>query len=164
MPTFLAELKPSSCVGLTAIPETKVLLLSRLYSLECTTSLSRRLPFTNKRPVVVAVFSDKWYRIWYHRWRAWEQPVIVGKKDRLYDKVSNAPATTRFEDVVALARLAGFEEKRSRNKKSGSHTVIMQHPLHPELLINLQPDHGMGKRYQVRQLIGLIDEHDLLGA
>jgi|WetSurMetagenome_2_1015567.scaffolds.fasta_scaffold15238_4 hypothetical protein len=87
-----------------------------------------------------------------------------GKKDRLYEKVSNAPAYTRFEDVVALARPAGFEEKRSRNKKSGSHTVIMQHVVFPELLINLQPEHGMAKRYQVRQLIDLIDDYDLLGA
>jgi hypothetical protein len=93
-----------------------------------------------------------------------ERPVVVGKKDRLYEKVSNAPANTRFEDVVALARLTGFEEKRSRNKKSGSHAVIMQHVLFPELLINLRPEHGMAKRYQVRQVIDLIDDYDLPGA
>ena len=68
------------------------------------------------------------------------------------------PLNISFDDVVRLALLAGFEEVRT----SGSHHIF-RHRRYDHLLLNLQERAGEAKPYQVRQLVGLIAEYDLLG-
>jgi hypothetical protein len=58
---------------------------------------------------------------------------------------------------MALAIEVGFMPKRNR----GSHK-IMNHRDRPELFLNFQEYKGKAKPYQVRHLLALIDEHDLL--
>jgi HicA toxin of bacterial toxin-antitoxin, len=61
----------------------------------------------------------------------------------------------RFNDVVGLATAFGFRESRVR----GSHHIFI-HPQVPELL-NLQSVRGQAKPYQVRQLLRLVERHNL---
>jgi HicA toxin of bacterial toxin-antitoxin, len=65
--------------------------------------------------------------------------------------VSNVP----FTDLVNLVEALGFQEVGGR----GSHRVFA-HPAILEL-INLQEDRGQAKRYQVRQVAGLIQRYAL---
>jgi hypothetical protein len=60
-----------------------------------------------------------------------------------------------FDDLVRLAFAFGFLHKRTR----GSH-MILSHPDLPGLL-NLQPDRGKAKPYQVRQLMALVERYNL---
>jgi predicted RNA binding protein YcfA (HicA-like mRNA interferase family) len=61
----------------------------------------------------------------------------------------------RFDDIAALARALGFELARV----SGSHHIFV----HPDVPVplNIQEIGGKAKPYQVRQLLRLIEEHDL---
>ena len=61
----------------------------------------------------------------------------------------------RFNDVADLAPAFGFRESRVR----GSHHIFI-HPQVPELL-NLQSVRGQAKPYQVRQLLRLVERHNL---
>jgi hypothetical protein len=61
----------------------------------------------------------------------------------------------RFNDVADLATAFGFRESRVR----GSHHIFI-HPQVPELL-NLQSVRGQAKPYQVRQLLRLVERHNL---
>jgi predicted RNA binding protein YcfA (HicA-like mRNA interferase family) len=61
----------------------------------------------------------------------------------------------RFNDVAGLATAFGFRESRVR----GSHHIFT-HSQVPELL-NLQRVGGKAKPYQVRQLLRLVERHNL---
>ncbi len=60
-----------------------------------------------------------------------------------------------FSDIVNLAEGFGFRLDRV----SGSHHLFI-HPDVPEVL-NLQPESGQAKPYQIRQFLRLVEEHDL---
>jgi len=60
-----------------------------------------------------------------------------------------------FDDLVRLVLALGFREVGGR----GSHRVFA-HPGVAEL-INLQVERGQAKRYQVRQVAGLVRRYDL---
>ena len=66
-----------------------------------------------------------------------------------------APHNVRFRDMVSLAEALGFRVERIE----GSHHILT-HPHIPELL-NLQEVKGQAKPYQVRQLLQLIERHNL---
>ena len=76
--------------------------------------------------------------------------------EKLYLKVSSAPANTRFEDLVRLAEAAGFVLERV----AGSHHFFC-HPNHPRVVLNLQTASGQAKAYQVRQVLDQIDRLQL---
>ncbi|MFA5028175.1 MAG: type II toxin-antitoxin system HicA family toxin [Candidatus Methylomirabilota bacterium] len=66
-----------------------------------------------------------------------------------------APHNVRFRDLLGLAGVLGFRIERIE----GSHHILA-HPDIPELL-NLQEVQGEVKPYQVRQLLRLIERHNL---
>ena len=61
----------------------------------------------------------------------------------------------RFADAFALAEAFGFRLSRVQ----GSHHILT-HPTIPELL-NLQDVRGQANPYQVRQLLQLVERHNL---
>ncbi len=61
----------------------------------------------------------------------------------------------RFDDLLRVAEAFGFVLRRV----SGSHHILL-HPAVPDGL-NLQPDGGKAKLYQVRQLVALVQKHHL---
>jgi predicted RNA binding protein YcfA (HicA-like mRNA interferase family) len=61
-----------------------------------------------------------------------------------------------FSDIVDLVEGFGFRLDRVR----GSHHIFV-HPGVPEVL-NLQPEGGQVKPYQIRQFLRLVEEHQLL--
>ena len=78
------------------------------------------------------------------------------KRRRLLQRLARGNLrNVRFEDLVDLAEGFGFRLARV----SGSHHIFV-HPDVPELL-NLQPEGGQAKAYQIRQLLRLIEEHEL---
>lgn len=74
---------------------------------------------------------------------------------RLLKRILMAPHNVRFRDLLGLAEALGFRVERI----DGSHHILT-HPDTPELL-NLQEVKGEVKPYQVRQLLHLIERHNL---
>lgn len=77
------------------------------------------------------------------------------KKNKLFEKIKNAPENVRFEDICTLAEMAGFVFKKTR----GSHRTY-RHAGVIELL-NFQDDNDKAKPYQVRQLLKIIEAYEL---
>ncbi len=74
---------------------------------------------------------------------------------KLLEKALNSPQSLRFSEVLRLARSFGFRLDRT----SGSHHILKRAGI-PEL-VNLQNVGGMAKPYQVRQLLKLVERHNL---
>jgi len=71
-------------------------------------------------------------------------------------RVSQGSRNLSFRDLVALAEAFGFRHVRA----SGSHRIFA-HPDVPAML-NFQPaSDGSSKRYQIRQLVTLIERYGL---
>ncbi len=79
----------------------------------------------------------------------------MGKKEKLLSKAKKSATNYKFNDLVKLAELCGFEVSR----KKGSH-VMMKHKAH-NLFMNFQDENGDAKPYQVKQLLKDIDEYNL---
>jgi len=79
----------------------------------------------------------------------------MGQKEKLLNKARSSAANVRFNDLLKLAELCGFEKKRQK----GSH-VIMKHKNY-DIFMNFQDYHGDAKPYQVRQLLQEIDDYNL---
>jgi predicted RNA binding protein YcfA (HicA-like mRNA interferase family) len=77
------------------------------------------------------------------------------KKKKLLEKLLSGTRNVRFSEVVSVAESFGFRLDRV----SGSHHIFV-HPEIPELL-NLQEVKGKAKPYQIRQLLQLVEKHDL---
>lgn len=78
------------------------------------------------------------------------------KARKVYDKMVAGSRNVRFEDLCRLAEALGFD----RDRISGSHHIY-RHRL--GLMLNLQPDRRHhAKMYQVRQLLALVEEHELV--
>jgi hypothetical protein len=74
---------------------------------------------------------------------------------KVYEKIMAGSRNVRFEDVCRLAEGFGFHLDRT----SGSHHIFRHSR---GLMLNLQPDrNGQAKPYQVRQLLGLVEENGL---
>lgn len=75
---------------------------------------------------------------------------------KLWERVRQGSQNLSFRELVSLAEAFGFGHKRT----SGSHQIFA-HPSIPEML-NFQPARdGSAKRYQIRQLITLIERYGL---
>jgi hypothetical protein len=77
------------------------------------------------------------------------------KKQKLLQKVLSGTKNVRFSEAVALAEAFGF----CLDRVNGSHHIFI-HPVIPELL-NLQNDNGKAKPYQIKQLLQLVEAHNL---
>jgi len=74
---------------------------------------------------------------------------------KLLRKALDNPQGLRFAEALKLARAFGFQLDRI----SGSHHIFKRAGI-PEL-VNLQNVRGMAKPYQVRQLLKLVEMHNL---
>ncbi len=77
------------------------------------------------------------------------------KKQKLLQKLLSGTINVRFTEAVALAEAFGFQLDRI----SGSHHIFI-HKDAPELL-NLQNVKGIAKPYQLKQLLQLVEAHNL---
>ena len=75
--------------------------------------------------------------------------------EKLLRKALASPNNLRFAEARGLAEAFGFRLSRV----NGSHHIFV-HPAVPELL-NLQEVRGQAKPYQVRQLLQLVERHNL---
>jgi predicted RNA binding protein YcfA (HicA-like mRNA interferase family) len=74
---------------------------------------------------------------------------------KLLEKALNSPQSLRFSEVLKLTQAFGFQLDRI----SGSHHILRRAGI-PEL-VNVQNVRGMAKPYQVRQLLKLVERHNL---
>jgi hypothetical protein len=79
----------------------------------------------------------------------------MSKNQKRLNKVLAGSGNVGFADVLKLAEAFGFSLVRT----SGS-LHILAHPRLPELL-NLQKRGSQAKPYQIRQLLALVEEHNL---
>ena len=77
------------------------------------------------------------------------------RKQKLLQKLLSGPKSVRFSEAVACAEAFGFQLDRV----NGSHHILI-HPSIPELL-NLQDFKGKAKPYQIKQMLQLIEIHNL---
>ena len=75
---------------------------------------------------------------------------------KLLKRLEQSQSNVRFDDLVRLALAIGFEHDRT----SGSHRIFI-HSKHREAQLNLQPDKGMAKPYQVRQFLKVVEGYNL---
>jgi len=77
------------------------------------------------------------------------------RKRKLIQKLLSGGRNVRFSEVTACAEVFGFRLDRV----NGSHHIFIHRDI-PELL-NLQNVEGKAKPYQIRQLLKLIEIHNL---
>ena len=77
------------------------------------------------------------------------------KKQKLLQKLLSGTKNIRFSEAVAVAEAFGFQLDRI----SGSHHIFIHEKI-PELL-NLQNAKGKAKPYQIKQMLQLIETHNL---
>jgi predicted RNA binding protein YcfA (HicA-like mRNA interferase family) len=77
------------------------------------------------------------------------------RKRKLLEKILSGSKNIRFAEATALAEAFGFRLDRI----NGSHHIYV-HPGIPEL-INLQNVKGKVKSYQLKQLLNIIEQHNL---
>jgi len=76
-------------------------------------------------------------------------------KRKLLKKLLSGSRNIRFSEAVSIAEAFGFKLDRI----NGSHHIYV-HPEVPEL-VNLQEVKGKAKPYQIRQLLKIIETHNL---
>ncbi len=76
-------------------------------------------------------------------------------KRKLLRKALSGSKNLRFGDMVVLVEAFGFRLDRT----NGSHHILVHDGVRE--LINLQNLRGKAKPYQVRQLLDLVELHDL---
>jgi predicted RNA binding protein YcfA (HicA-like mRNA interferase family) len=77
------------------------------------------------------------------------------KKRKLLQKLLSDSKNIRFREASACAEAFGFRLSRT----NGSHHIYV-HPEIPEL-VNLQNVGGKAKAYQIKQLLQIIERHNL---
>jgi len=78
------------------------------------------------------------------------------KPQKILKKILSGSKNVRFEELMALAVAFGFELKRT----TGSHRILKHSTLPAQL--SLQPaSDGKAKRYQMKQLLDLVEEYNL---
>jgi predicted RNA binding protein YcfA (HicA-like mRNA interferase family) len=77
------------------------------------------------------------------------------EKKKLLKKLLSGSKNIRFSEATAVAETFGFKLDRI----SGSHHIFV----HPDIseLVNLQEVKGKSKPYQVKQLMKIIEKHNL---
>jgi predicted RNA binding protein YcfA (HicA-like mRNA interferase family) len=82
------------------------------------------------------------------------------KKKLLYKNAKGSVKAVKFNDLLKMAELFGFEFVSQK----GSHLVYKRHD-DPFGFMNFQPREGskkMAKPYQVRQLLKFVEDNELL--
>jgi predicted RNA binding protein YcfA (HicA-like mRNA interferase family) len=74
---------------------------------------------------------------------------------KILQKAIASPANLRFRDLVRLVEAFGFRLSRT----SGSHHIFIHSVV--EEAVNIQDVNGKAKPYQVRQVLKLVERHDL---
>jgi predicted RNA binding protein YcfA (HicA-like mRNA interferase family) len=75
----------------------------------------------------------------------------------ILEQARRSPANVRLGDRRRLVEAVGYVFRRQK----GSH-LVFTHKARPALpMVNLQSDGANAKPYQVRQIVRLIDEHNL---
>ena len=77
----------------------------------------------------------------------------MSKCQDLLAKARNNPKGLRFDELLKLAECFEFKPKK---RTSGSHQLFKREGYWK--LMNFQPDNGMAKGPQVRELLAAIDE------
>jgi len=78
------------------------------------------------------------------------------KPSKLFQRIQSSQQNVAFADLLRLVVALGFRLDRVK----GSHNIFV-HSTHPEAMLNLQRVGGEAKPYQVRQLLVLVEQHDL---
>lgn len=78
------------------------------------------------------------------------------KPNKLLKRLATTQSNIRFSDLTRLAESLGFELDRT----AGSHRIYI-HKKHRAAQLNLQPDKGQAKPYQIKQLLRLVEEYNL---
>jgi predicted RNA binding protein YcfA (HicA-like mRNA interferase family) len=83
----------------------------------------------------------------------------MSKKDKIFKKAQNSPGNLSFDELCLLSEYAGFVFRN----QTGSHKIYK----HPRIknTLNFQPDKkdkSKAKKYQVKQLVTLIEENKLM--
>lgn len=78
------------------------------------------------------------------------------KPAKLLARLARSQTGVRFADLVRLAEALGFVHHRT----AGSHRIYI-HARFPDAMLNLQPDRGQAKPYQIKQLLKLVEEYNL---
>lgn len=82
----------------------------------------------------------------------------MARAEKLYRRFRDSRGkNVHFHDLCTLAEKVGFSLVREK----GSHRIY-KHPGIGQRL-NLQPKAGDAKPYQVKQLLNLIEDHELMG-
>ncbi len=81
---------------------------------------------------------------------------------KLYRKAQNNPKGLTFDELCRLAEYAGYNFER----QSGTSHRIYKNPnvkdMHDQTISIQEGKYGEAKAYQVRDLISIIESHDLL--
>ena len=77
-------------------------------------------------------------------------------KQELYEELKQKLKNLRFKRLCLIAEAFGFQYKGGK----GSHRIYVREGI--EELLNFQNVNGKAKPYQVRQLIKIIENHELL--
>ncbi len=72
--------------------------------------------------------------------------------EKLLEKAERTPHALRFSELQRLAECFGYEYDRT----AGSHHIYKHSKA--RAVLNIQPDRGNAKTYQVRQLLDQVDE------
>lgn len=84
----------------------------------------------------------------------------MSKKETLFRKANTSSTNFTFNEICKLAKLVGFILRNI----SGSHHIY-KHPIYGTMM-NFQPDKNdkkKAKKFQIKQLIEFINEHQLMG-
>jgi predicted RNA binding protein YcfA (HicA-like mRNA interferase family) len=75
---------------------------------------------------------------------------------KLLQRIHAKKANVRFSDFERLVVALGFRHVDTE----GSHRTY-EHRVHKQARLNLQPMGGEAKRYQIKQLLHLVEEYNL---
>ena len=77
------------------------------------------------------------------------------RRQKLFEKARNNPASVRFQELCLLAEHMGFAKRGGK----GSHVVYEKEGV--EEILTFQNRMGMAKSYQVKQLLAVIEKYQL---
>lgn len=83
----------------------------------------------------------------------------MGKKEKIFVKANNSPQNITFDELCYLSKKVGFKKKKGGK---GDHEKYF----HPTIKVPLvfQPGkNGKAMPYQVRELLSVIEEYELMG-
>jgi predicted RNA binding protein YcfA (HicA-like mRNA interferase family) len=78
------------------------------------------------------------------------------KTVKLLEQLRQNSRNTPYRTFLKVVMAYGFEFERQR----GSHEIY-QHPVHPDLRLNLQPRNGLAKDYQIRDFLKKIEDYNI---